>query len=422
MADPGDKVKVTTADSVVEGILMPNEESDSVVVKMSSGYNVGIDPKTVKKIDVVSKATTPTEKKGSVKVNPKLPTIAILHTGGTIASKVDYKTGGVISTFSPEEIVALMPELKDIANIKSVLVSNMMSEDMRLDNYQTIAKAIVDQIKDKVDGVIVGHGTDTLHVTSAALAFMFEELPIPVIMVGSQRSSDRGSSDAAMNLVCAAEFIANSDFAGVGVCMHENMEDNTCVVLPGTKVRKFHTSRRDAFKAVNAKPIARVDYKTKKVWFVDQDYSRKGGKVVLKDKLEEKVGILRTYCGMNRELIDVFTKKGYKGLILEGTGIGHAPTNVGKNLENYEALQDFMKKGGTVVLTSQCIFGAVHPFIYTNCRRLHNIGVIYGKDMLTDTAYVKLSWLLGNKMDVKLMSKNLRGEIKERLTTEYLDE
>ncbi len=249
MADPGDKVKVTTTDGVVEGVLMPNEETDSVVVKMASGYNVGIDPKTVKKIDVVSKAAVVVEKKGSVKVNPKLPTIAILHTGGTIASKVDYKTGGVVATFSPDEILSLMPELKDIANIKSVLVSNMMSEDMGFDDYKKIANAVVDQIKDKVDGVIVGHGTDTLHVTSAALSFMFEELPIPVIMVGSQRSSDRGSSDAAMNLVCAAEFIAQTDFAGVAICMHENMEDNTCVVLPGTKTRKFHTSRRDAFKA-----------------------------------------------------------------------------------------------------------------------------------------------------------------------------
>jgi len=251
-------------------------------------------------------------------------------------------------------------------------------------------------------------------------------LPIPVIFVGSQRSTDRGSTDGAMNLICAAEFISKTDFAGVAVCMHENTSDNNCVILPATKTRKMHTTRRDAFKAINTKPIATINYNTKKINFLTKKYNKKDKDhhFLLKDKFEEKVGVLRTYSNMDREIIDVFTKHGYKGLVLETTGLGQAPTNIKENLPNYEALKTFIKKGGVIVLTSQCIFGRVHEDVYTNCRRLKDIGIIYGEDMITETAHVKLSWLLGNynvKEAKKLITTNLRGEITKRSGTDYLD-
>jgi glutamyl-tRNA(Gln) amidotransferase subunit D len=134
----------------------------------------------------------------------------------------------------------------------------------------------------------------------------------------------------------------------------------------------------------------------------------------LKDKFEAKVGLLRTHPNMFSETIKVFTKSKFKGLVLEATGIGQAPTNVKENLPNYKALQDFIKGGGVIALTSQCIFGRVHPNIYANCRRLANIGIVFGEDMLTETAFIKLAWLLANypKKDVpKLLKQNLRGEI-----------
>jgi len=419
-AKPGDRVKVTTPDRIREGLLMPSPDSNSVVIKLDNGYNIGIDNKNVKELKIIEKYTPKKDVKKDVKEDNKKPTISILHTGGTIASKVDYKTGGVVAKFTDHDFISMVPEIKDIANVKTHLVCNMMSEDMLLNiHYKKLSDAIQKEIKNKVDGIIIGHGTDTLAMTSAALSFMLENLPIPVILVGSQRSSDRGSSDAAMNIICAAEFIAKTDFTGVAICMHETINDNDCLILPACKTKKLHTSRRDAFKPVNGRAIARVNYETRKIEFLKKDYSKKSDKkLVVKDKFEEKVAIVKVYPNMFNDIIDILTEKKYKGIILEGTGIGHAPTNIDDNLPNYKSLKKFIDSGGIVVMTSQCIFGRVHKDIYVNTRRLGNIGVIFGEDMLTETAYMKLSWLLGNykKEEVeKLITKNLRGEINDRL-------
>lgn len=424
-AKAGDRVKVTAKDEIREGILMPNESKDSVVIKLDNGYNIGIERKRAESIKVIEKAGEKSLKlKIDIKKDSKKPTIAVLHTGGTIASKVDYRTGGVIASFSDEDFISMFPEVNNIANIRTSLVSNMMSEDMTFSHYKKIAAAIEKEIKNNADGIIIGHGTDTLAVTSAALSFIFENLPIPVLLVGSQRSTDRGSTDAAANLVCAAEFIAKSDFAGVAICMHESTSDNNCAILPALKTKKLHTSRRDAFKPVNDTIIARVNYETREIHFIKNDYNKKSNdksnnkKLIIKNDFEDKVAIVKVYPNMRPDIIDALTKKKYKGLVLEGTGLGHAPTNIEENIPNYKALKNFIDNGGIAIVTSQCLFGAVHRDVYVNLRRLGNIGCIFGRDMLSETAFVKLAWLLGNfkKEEVKeLISKNLRGEINERL-------
>ena len=292
----------------------------------------------------------------------------------------------------------------------------MMSEDITFDDYRRLAELIEEHAKKGVDGIIIGHGTDTLAYTSAALSFMFEKINIPVLIVGSQRSSDRGSSDAAMNLICATNFIANGDFVGVAVCMHHRSDDEMCAILPGTKTRKMHTSRRDAFKAINDSPIALVNYNDKKIKFLKKDYQKKSkdNEIIIKDGFSEEVSLMKTYPIMNSKLFSFFTQN-YSGIVLEGTGMGHAPTNLGENnLRNYEILKEFIAEGGIIAVTSQCLYGAVNPSVYTNLRRLSNIGCIFCEDMLPETAYIKLAWLLGNypKEKVKeLMTRNLRGEI-----------
>ncbi|MBU1111266.1 MAG: Glu-tRNA(Gln) amidotransferase subunit GatD [archaeon] len=419
----GDRVLVKTKKAQEEGILMPSSDDKVVIVKLENGYNIGFDQKDVTEMKVVKKKSASDKIAGKkIKVDKNLPTIAVLHTGGTIASKVDYKSGGVIAQFSASDLIAMVPELKTIANVETELVSNMMSEDMFFENYQKLGTAIKKYAEKGVKGIIIGHGTDTLAYTSAALTFMFEQLNIPVMLVGSQRSSDRGSSDAAMNLVCAAEFIAQTDFVGVATCMHHSSGDDTCAIINGTKVRKMHTSRRDAFKAINDTPVALVDYSNRKVKFLKKNYAKKGSndKVKLLDKFDNKVGLMKTYPNADPRLFEFFTKH-YDAFVIEGTGLGHAPTNVGDNLKNYELLKKFINGGGVVAITSQCIYGRVHPSVYTNLRRLADIGCIFCEDMLPETAYIKLAWLMGNypKEEArKMLAKNLRGEINNRLTFE----
>lgn len=405
--DIGDLVQVQTDKEVISGILMPSK-SDSIVIKLDNGYNVGIDKKKIKEIKLIKKLEEKEKSLEKVQINKQLKNVLILHTGGTVASKVDYKTGGVSSKFEPEEIIAMFPELKNIINIKSKLLFNIFSEDINFSHYKKIAHEIYENAT-KFDGIILAHGTDTMHYTASALSFMLENLHIPVILVGAQRSSDRGSSDAFLNLLCAAHFIANTDFKGLAICMHDSSSDDNCAILNPCKTRKLHSSRRDAFKSVNSDLIAKVT-RAGEILELTKLHERQG-KLVLKDKLEEKVGIIKFYPNISSKQFDSF--KGYKGLIIEGTGLGHVTTD--KQIIN--SIKKLIASGTIVVMTSQCIFGGVNMNVYSTGRELQKIGIIPGQDMLTETAYIKLAWLLANykKNEIKdLLIKDLRGEINER--------
>ncbi|MCX6802023.1 MAG: Glu-tRNA(Gln) amidotransferase subunit GatD [Candidatus Diapherotrites archaeon] len=418
----GDSVEVESETGRLKGTVLPSS-GKFLELKLGSGYNVGIEPEKIK-----SAKKTGLEKnvgkaaKSEIRQDLSLPLISVVHTGGTLASRVDYKTGGVKAGFDAEDILSLYPELLSTARIDAVFAENIMSEDMSFSHYPKIVQAIRKEIEKGSQGVIVTHGTDTLHYTAAALSFIFEELPVPVLLVGSQRSSDRPSSDAGMNLVCAAKFMIKTDFSGVAICMHSSTSDSACSILPGTKTRKIHTSRRDAFKAINAVPIAEIDANSGEIIFNSKDYAKKNNskKCVIAEKFEPKVAILKARPNLQPEEIDFYRKAGFKGLVLETTGIGHMPMNTEENAGNKKALKSLIESGCIVCATSQCIYGRVHESIYTNSRALHALGVIFLEDMTTETALVKLAWLLGNypKKAAELMPKNLRGEIAERRSEE----
>lgn len=419
MPNPGDKVKVITKETSEEGILMPSPDENTVLIKLSNGYNIGFEKKDVKDIKLIkSKEEIPPPSAKKVSLNPGLKTITILHCGGTIASKVDYETGAVKAKFSPEELLEMFPELGKIANIKSRLVANMLSENMRFAHYNIIAKEIEKAIKEETNGIIITHGTDTLHYTAAALSFALENLPVPVLLVGAQRSSDRGSSDAFLNLKCAVQFISKSDFSGVAVCMHAHTDDTLCAILPGVKARKMHSSRRDAFKAINAEPIAFVDGQGKIEW-KNKNYFKFEKKNLNLELFNPnlKLGILKSHPQMFEEEIKAYDT--FDGLILEGTGLGHFPI---EKYDNYTKEHDLifkeiekLAKRILVVMATQAIFGMVNMNVYSPGRRLIEAGVLgNGLDMPPETAFIKLAWLLSNypKDEVaKLFSQDFRGEI-----------
>jgi glutamyl-tRNA(Gln) amidotransferase subunit D len=307
----------------------------------------------------------------------------------------------------------------------------MWSDDMRFAHYNTMAAEIKKETEAGADGIIVSHGTDTLGYTAAALAFILCDIPIPVILVGAQRSSDRGSSDAAVNMICAAEFIAQTDFAGVAVCMHENMSDDTCVILPACKTRKMHTSRRDAFKPINAMPIARVDFHTKDIEFLQSGYKKKTDLrniEIMPIKEDIKVGVLKIHTNMYPEEFGCYRK--FDGLVIEGTGLGHTPAHATDKAtkiheEILREIKALVDAGVTVAMAPQAIFGRVNMNVYSKGRDLQKAGVLGdGTDMIPETAFIKLAWLLSN-YDApnvkKLYAVNLRGEISERSGDEFLE-
>ncbi len=432
-ADEGDIVKVELkTGKTYEGLLMPRTgfgNKDCLILKLKNGYNIGILMDKIKSIEVIKKAekrkATPSTKSRKKTGSRKLKKVSILHTGGTIASRVDYETGGVKALFTPEDLIDLFPEIENYAEISSRLIANALSENLRFEHYNIMIDAIVEEIKKGTDGIILTHGTDTMAYTASALAFAFENLPVPIILVGAQRSSDRPSSDAAINLIAAVQFITGTDFCDVGICMHATTSDDFCHILPACKTRKMHTSARYAFQAINSLPYAKVWPKEEKIEFLRDDYRRRSD---VKDKLivrkfnpAVKVGVLKAHPNMLPEEIMVF--KGFDGLVIEGTGLGHIgiesfDEHSKENERVREALQEVINSGAVVVMTSQCLHGRVNMNVYSTGRKLVEMGVLGNlTDMLPEVAFIKLAWLLSNypKERVKeLWYENLRGEISHR--------
>jgi len=419
-------VKVSLENEHLEGILV-NEDDKHIVLKLSSGYNIGIKKNRILKIEDIHSHKELVKEQNSEKVHKEiaqatkgLPKILILHTGGTIASKVDYQTGAVTPTFTPEDLNGMFPEIKGLAHIESKLFRNMWSEDMRFKHYNLIAQEISEELHAHKDikGIIITHGTDTLHYTGAALSFIFEHLPVPVILVGSQRSSDRGSADSAMNLISAVTFIANTSLKGVFLCMHESMSDDSCIILNGINARKMHSSRRDAFKQINGVPIARVDYSVKTVDYIgDYPESALNSPGVLKLHLFDdglRIGLLKGHPNMYASEFESF--KGFDGLVLEGLGLGQLPINdIDEHTKEHSRIRDVLKDLAgkmPVIMSLQTIYGAVNMNVYQTGRDLQAIGILGNYSSLTpETSFIKLAWLLSQKLDPKeYFMKDLRGE------------
>jgi len=412
-ASEGDSVRLRAGGKEHSGILMPHHDfshPDVIVIKLKSGYNIGImvDDSSELKVEIKSQQRT-TKPKAPSKVSD-LPVISFLGTGGTIASYVDYRTGAVHPALKAEELVATVPELTEICQMRSKVVFSIFSENMDVAHWQELATAVADELNSGAEGVIVPHGTDTLGFTSAALSFMLGDVPRPVVLVGAQRSSDRPSSDSYGNLLSAARFCASADAAEVFVLMHGETSDTCAHVHRGTKVRKMHASRRDAFQSMNASPVAVLDLNGG-LKMMSSCHGKSDVKVIADTRMEPKVGLLHFYPGLSSEAVSRFAK-GLRGLVIAGTGLGH----VSKDL--VKGLKELVSQGTTVVMTTQCLEGRVNLNVYDTGRDLLSAGVIPGEDMLPETALVKLMWVLGRTSDPdeirKLMLTDLRGELSER--------
>ncbi len=421
-ASPGDYVEVSLVKRSYKGFLLesPKSEKGNVLLKLDSGYNIGFDKKKIICIDVLRKASKSEENVG-IKMDREKPNIAMVITGGTIASRYDPKTGGVSPLTSPDDLFRFYPELFGKVNVSKVEVPFMKSsESMDFKDWKRIARTAEKLLNDSnIKGVIITHGTDTLHYTSAALSFFMGNLGKPVVLTYSQRSVDRASSDANLNLQCSA-LASISNIAEVMLVGHATTNDDYCFAMPGTKVKKMHTSRRDAFKTINTEPFAKIfPDRIEKVSKHNFRDSKK--KVKIDARFEEKVALVKVYPGQDSEILDYYVKKKYKGVVLEATGLGHVPGRDSKK-SWIKKLKEVQKKGLIVCATAQTVYGRLDPFVYSNGREIMETGVIYLKDILAEAALIKLGWVLGHndwtKSHEKVREKmleNIAGEFSDRL-------
>jgi glutamyl-tRNA(Gln) amidotransferase subunit D len=448
----GDHVCVeTTQGSNYCGIIIPRYENatpDRIVVKLENGYNTGVSTHKIKnivKIDNTTKtarantdmpsmshdmdtivdnnidALIPAESDNLNELPglEDLPNVSLISTGGTISSKIDYRTGGVRPALTAHDLYDSVPELRKYASIEPHELFTEYSENITPEHWTTIAKTVESKIRAcKYRGIIIAHGTDTMHYTTAALSFALRNLPIPIVVVGAQRSSDRPSSDAALNLLGASILATKLEVTGVFVAMHNSISDDVISCHMGTRVRKNHTSRRDAFESIDVDPAAFV--KGEELEF------RENSGIVLHKRTEEiqnikvkpnfdsNVALLKFYPGFDPRLIDHSVQLGNKIIILEGTGLGHVSKKCIPSLKNALA------RDVIVFMTSQCIWGRTNLDVYETGRDLLSIGVIPLRNMLTETATVKAMWALANFKDSQkikeIMAENIANEITPRIT------
>lgn len=410
----GDTIKINKEDISYTGILLdrPEDADDGyLVLKLSSGYNIGvaIDNTTAELIEKGDKPKIGYDAEEIPQDHSK-HNISIVSTGGTVSSVIDYRTGAVHPKFTASDLVKANPELLDYANYNVKALYNILSENMKPEYWVKAAEEIANDISDGADGVVIAHGTDTMHYTSAALSFMLKT-PVPIIITGAQRSSDRPSSDANINLIDSV-VAAKGDIAEVCVCMHGSLNDQYTYLHRGTKVRKMHTSRRDTFRSINAQPIAKIENRKVNI-NSDYAYTKRGSNdLKLNTSIEEKVGFIKSFPGISEEYVEYHIDKGYKGLVIEGTGLGHVPNNL---IDSFKRAQD---ESIPVIMTSQCLYGRVNMNVYSTGREILDAGVISALDMTPETTYVKLCWALGQSDDYEkvkeIMHENIAGEFSKK--------
>jgi glutamyl-tRNA(Gln) amidotransferase subunit D len=408
------QAEVETTRGAFVGTVLPRAENDDdqhIVLKIPTGYNVGID------IGTITAMKETGYKKANYKIPEKqfpitegLPYVKLFGTGGTIASRLDYRTGAVIPAFSPGELYGAVPELADICNLDTEKVFAVFSENMGPMQYKKLAVAIGKEIENGIDGIVIGHGTDTLHHTGAALTFMVQNSPVPIVLVGSQRSSDRPSSDAALNLMHAMKAAGQSDIAEVMVCMFGPTSDEYGLLHKGTRVRKMHSSYRSTFRTIGDTPLARISRDEINPIKKNYNHRRKDRNVTILPYFSDNVTMLYYYPGMRPDTLDALVDAGYKGVIIVGTGLGHV------NKELYPAIERAHAKGVHMYMTLQTIWGYVHMYVYDTGRDMMAKGIIPAGNMLPEVAWVKLSWILGQTDDPVEVKRMMLTPINDEIT------
>ena len=407
----GDSVKIL-ADITYSGIIMPRyEHSDDkhIVLKLNSGYNIGLEIAKIEKIEKNQSTKKIIEKDEKIEKIAGLPKILLLSTGGTIASKIDYRTGAVTPVLTAEELNSSVPELAKIANIDAQVLFSEYSENIMPEHWLQIAEKINEYSKSDYTGIIIAHGTDTMHYTSSFLSFALAGFPIPIVLVGSQRSSDRASSDAALNLISATKFITESKTKGVYIVMHQDENDETVACHFGTRVRKNHTSKRGAFQTIGDDP-AFIIAENQIQKNITEDFF-KVNEFQPKIYLDTKVALVKYHPGYDPNLLDKIIEMGFRGVIFEGTGLGH----IGKIM--YESVKKANEKGVFLGMTSQCIDGRVGMTVYESGRDLLDLGIVPLGNMIPEVALVKVMWAMGNSQNrdevKKIMLENIASELSE---------
>jgi L-asparaginase len=324
--------------------------------------------------------------------------ILMITTGGTIASesteeglapvKTNHTLDNVINSFSNEyEITTLELFQLDSSNIQP-------------EEWKQIATCISEEYIN-YDGIVLTHGTDTLAYTASILSYMLRNIPIPVVLTGSQLPINHPLTDGVDNLRLAFT-TAGKNKPGVYIAFDHK-------VILGTRAVKVRTKGFDAFESVNYPYVATVDGSG--FWINEQVIPSVNGNFSLESNVSEDVFLIKLTPGLKPEIFDMLLQMKYKGIVIEAFGLGGLHF-IRRNL--VEKLENMVNNGISVVVVSQCLYETSDFSIYQAGQKALLAGVIEGYDMTTEAAVTKLMWVLAKTDKV--------NEVRKLFETNYFNE
>jgi L-asparaginase type I len=325
------------------------------------------------------------------------PKVIVLTTGGTIEHR--SQDGVAVMDFDSRRLIAAVG-LTDI-DVSSRSIFRKGSMDVVPNDWRLVAMAVAEAVTEGPQGVVIVHGTDTLHYTAAALAFMLRGLGVPIVLTGSMIPGGDARSDAVPNLRDAVVVAARSDFAEVCVVFSADAERTKGLIIRGCCAKKIHSHAIDAFASINAPPIGTITGGQ----FVRTSVNarpRSESQLSLALELDQNVALIKITPNLTPEVLARYLR-GASGAVLEGTGVGHL------RLALQSVVAAFSKP---TVISTQSVYGGEQLGAYdVDCNILAIPNVIPARGMTSETALVKLMWALGQGGDVRpLMQTDVAGE------------
>ena len=324
--------------------------------------------------------------------------LMILSTGGTIACT--QTEDGLIPTLSADDILAYVPDAAKLGKIETKTILNLDSSNIQPEEWRLIAKAVFDCLPD-YDGIVILHGTDTMAYTASMLSFMLRNVDKPVVITGSQLPVGHPNTDAKANLRDAM-ITAASGIPGVVVVFDQQ-------IMLGCRVAKVRTTSQNAFESINRLPVGRVRFG--RVRLIDPPQQPKG-EPTLDDAIEPNVFLLKLIPGTRPEVFDDIARLGYRGVVIEGFGLGGLHC-LRRNL--LEGIQNLMDANVAVLLTTQCRYEPSDPTVYETGRLALELGILQAYDMTSECAVTKLMWVLAHAASPeevrRMMYTSFCGEI-----------